>query len=371
MIVEELKLINQRNYKELQLQFHPKLNVIVGENAQGKTNILEAIYVGAIGKSFRTNKDQEMIKMLKENAYIKVKVRKITDKVEIEILLSKEVNKKIKINKVPLIKYGDLLGNLNVVLFSPEDLKIIKEGPNERRRFINNDISQISPKYYYTLTQYNKILQQRNKLLKNYKGNKINIEIWNEQLTNQGASLMIYRRNFIKRIAILAKLMHRKITEGSESLEVQYESNVKVKDDEELKDIKVNFLKKLKELQDVEIRRGLTLVGPHRDDLIFKINGLEVKNFGSQGQQRTSVLSLKLAELELMKGEVGEYPILLLDDVMSELDAKRQNYLIHNLKNIQTFITTTNIEPLNINNDKEYTLFEVVNGEISIISPKK
>lgn len=370
MIVEELKLMHYRNYKELQLQFHPKLNILVGENAQGKTNILEAIYVAAIGKSFRTNKDQEMIKMLMKNAYIKVKVNKLTDKVVIEIILSKEINKKIKVNKLSLTKHGDLLGNLNVVLFSPEDLKIVKEGPNERRRFMNNEISQMLPKYYYTLNQYNKILQQRNKILKDYRKKRFDLDIWNEQLINSGAWLIIYRRNFIKRIALLAKLMHRKITEGLETLEIQYDSNVKVKDNDELKNIKINFSNKIEEFKEMEERRRLTLVGPHRDDLIFRINGLDIKNYGSQGQQRTAVLSLKLSELELIKGEVGEYPILLLDDVMSELDAKRQNYLIKNLKNIQTFITTTMTEPLNIKNGEEHKVFKVINGEVSIFSSK-
>ncbi|SDL15795.1 DNA replication/repair protein RecF [Natronincola ferrireducens] len=370
MLVEEVKLIQYRNYKELELQFHPKLNILVGENAQGKTNVLEALYLCAIGKSFRTNKDQEMINMVKESAYVKVKVKKQTDKVDIEVLLNKEKNKKIKINKLSLTKYGDLLGNLNIVLFSPEDLKIIKEGPSERRKFMNNDISQILPKYYYTLNQYNKILQQRNKILKDFRGKKFDLEIWDEQLVNSGTWLMIYRRNFIKRIALLAKLTHRKITDGLEELEIHYDSNIKVKDNDEFEEIKNKFLKQLKENKDLEMMRRLTLTGPHRDDMIFKINGLEVKNYGSQGQQRTAVLSLKLAELELMKGEVGEYPILLLDDVMSELDGKRQNYLIQNLKNVQTFITTTIIEPLNIKNKQQHKLFTVCNGEVSTISSK-
>ncbi|MCC5909520.1 MAG: DNA replication/repair protein RecF [Clostridiaceae bacterium] len=370
MIVDQLKLINFRNYKELQLQFHPKLNVFVGENAQGKTNVIEALYVCAIGKSFRTNKDQELINMSSKQTYIKVKVNKVNDDKQIEVALSEEKGKKIKVNKLQLDKYGDLLGTLNVVLFSPEDLKIIKEGPGERRRFINNEISQIIPKYYYTLNQYNKILQQRNKVLKNFRGKAIDLEVWDQQLIDNGASLMIYRRNFIKRIAILAKLMHRKITEGIETLEVKYDSNVKVTEEDELKDVKERLYIKLKENQPMELRRRLTLTGPHRDDLIFKINGLDVKNYGSQGQQRTAVLSLKLAELELMKGEVGEYPILLLDDVMSELDIKRQNYLIKNLKNVQTFITTTMSDHLNIKTDMDDKLFKVQNGEIRRFSLK-
>lgn len=370
MIVEELKLINYRNYQELQLGFHPKLNILIGENAQGKTNVLESLYLCAIGKSFRSNKDSEMIQILKKNAYIKTKVKKITDKIQIEILLDRKSSKKMKVNKLSLNKHGDLLGNLNVVLFSPEDLKIVKEGPSERRRFIDNEISQIIPRYYYTLNQYNRVLQQRNKILKDSRGKTIDLEVWNEQLVNYGSPLIIYRRNFVKRIAILAKLMHRRITEGLENLEIQYDSSIKTNDNDKVEDIKKKFLDKLKESKEIEERRRLTIVGPHRDDLIFKINELDVRDYGSQGQQRTAVLSLKLAELELMKGEVGEYPILLLDDVMSELDIKRQNYLIQNLKNVQTFITTTMIKSLNLKENHQYSIFNVSGGRIQTISPK-
>ncbi len=371
MIVEELKLINYRNYKELQLQFHPKLNILVGENAQGKTNVLESLYVSAMGKSFRTSRDQELINMLKENAYIKTKIKKISNKVDIEIILSNKTNKRIKVNKLSLTRYGDLLGSFNVVLFSPEDLKIIKEGPGERRRFMNDEISQVLPKYYYTLNQYNKILQQRNKILRDYKGEKFDLDIWDEQLASNGALIMVYRRNFIKRIGILARLMHRKITEELENLEIIYDSNLDIKEDEDQKDIAIKFKKNLQETRDQEIRRGLTLVGPHRDDLIFKINGIDVKNYGSQGQQRTAVLSLKLSELELIKGEVGEYPILLLDDVMSELDKKRQKYLIQNIRNIQTFITTTTTDLFNPDNLKECKIFKVNQGRIESLFLKK
>ncbi|ABR46247.1 DNA replication and repair protein RecF [Alkaliphilus metalliredigens QYMF] len=364
MIIEGLKLINFRNYEQLQLQLHPKLNIFVGENAQGKTNVLEAVYLSAIGKSFRTSKDQEMIFVDKHQAYVQVKVKRVVYENNIELRLNVDKKKNIKVNQVPLLKLGELLGNLNIVLFSPEDLKIIKEGPGERRKFIDGEISQIAPKYYYNLNQYNKILQQRNKLLKYHKGKKLDLEVWNEQLANIGASLIIYRRNFIKRIAILAKLMHRKITDGIETLEIEYKSSVLIKDHDTVDQIRVGFLKELNQSADEERRRGVTLVGPHRDDLNFNINGLEVKTYGSQGQQRTAVLSLKLAELELIKGEVGEYPVLLLDDVMSELDMKRQNDLIYHLKHVQTLVTTTMLEPLNIKNVQDKALFRVIKGEI-------
>ncbi|ABW17574.1 DNA replication/repair protein RecF [Alkaliphilus oremlandii] len=364
MIVEELKLINYRNYEQMNLKFHPRLNVFIGDNAQGKTNLIESIYLCSAGKSFRTNHDQELINMNKKQAYIHVKVKKVHSDVHIEVRLNSERKKDLKVNQIPLVKMGELLGNLNVVLFSPEDLKLVKEGPSERRRFMDREISQISTKFYYTLSQYNKILQHRNKLLKYNKGKEIDIEVWDEQLAAAGAWLIVYRRNFIKKISILAKLMHRKITESIENLEVIYEPNVKVKENDEVDVIKEKILQNLKENFNVDKQRGLTTCGPHRDDMILKINGLDVKTYGSQGQQRTAVLSLKLAELELVKGEVGEYPILLLDDVMSELDSKRQHYLIHNLKSVQTFITTTMMETLKDLKPEDRAVFYVNKGQI-------
>lgn len=362
MIIKEIKAVNFRNYETLKLEIHPRLNIFVGQNAQGKTNIIEMLYLSAMGKSFRTSKDNEMIKIYKSQAYTRVMLNRLAGETTIEIKLDTQAKKQMKVNQIPLVKRGELLGNLNVVIFAPDDLKIIKEGPGERRRFIDNEISQIYPKYYYTLNQYNRILQQRNKLLRESRGKKVDLEIWNEQLVKSGSTIMLYRKRFIKRIGILARLMHRKITEEKETLEIQYDSNVALHEKDELAEITEKFLERLKEQRAVEIARGITLVGPHRDELIFKVNQMDVKNFGSQGQQRTSVLSLKLAELELIKGEVGEYPVLLLDDVMSELDLQRQNYLIHNLKNIQTFITTTMIEQLKVEQAENRNIYYVSQG---------
>ncbi len=364
MFVEEIKAINFRNYEELHLQLHPRLNIFVGENAQGKTNIIEMLYLSAMGKSFRTSKDQEMIKINKQQTYTKISVNKVSGNTTIEIRLDASQKKKLKVNQIPLVKLGELLGNLNVVIFAPDDLKIVKGGPGERRKFIDNEICQIYPKYYYTLNQYNRILQQRNKLLRENRGKRVDLEIWNQQLIDTGTTIITYRKKFIKRIGILAKLMHRKITEELETLEIQYESSVPFKEKDDVKEIAENFAKKLEENNNMEWRRGLTLVGPHRDELLFKVNQMDVKNFGSQGQQRTAALSIKLAELELIKGEVGEYPVLLLDDVMSELDIKRQNYLVNNLKNVQTFITTTMINQLNTTNIENRKVFYVSQGNI-------
>jgi len=365
MFVKELKLINYRNYEELKLEVNPKLNIFVGENAQGKTNVIEAIFLCAIGKSFRTNKDLELINMSKKQSYTKVKVNKAIGDVSIEVKIDAAQKKNIKLNEMSISKIGELLGNLNIVLFSPEDLKIVKEGPSERRRFIDIDLSQIYPRYYYTLNQYNRILKHRNKLIKENRGKSIDLDIWDQQLVEAGANIILYRKKFIKRMSILAKLIHRKLTDEKENLELQYITSISLKDSDELDTIKDKLMEKLKSSLSNELRRGLTLVGPHRDELLFNINQLEVKNFGSQGQQRTTVLSLKLAELELIKSEIGEYPVLLLDDVMSELDIKRQNYILNNLKNVQTFITTTMIDHLPLEKLVEKQIFYVSKGEIS------
>lgn len=364
MIVDGLKVINYRNYEQAHLKFHPTLNIFIGDNAQGKTNLLEAIYVCSAGKSFRTKKDQELIKMDKDQSYIQVKLRKINGDVNIEVRLNSDKKKGIKVNQIHLLKISELLGNLNVVLFSPEDLKLVKEGPSERRKFMDREISQISNKYYYNLSQYNKILQHRNKLLKHSKGKKIDLEVWNEQLASAGAEIIFYRRNFSKKISLLSKLMHRKITESKETLKIVYDPNIKIKEDDEVSSIKQKILQKLEKAVDVDIYRGLTTVGPHRDDMKIIINDLDVKTYGSQGQQRTAVLSLKLAELELIKGEVGEYPVLLLDDVMSELDLSRQSYLINNLKNVQTFITTTMLDNIKELSSENRSIFTISKGQI-------
>ncbi len=364
MIIEELRLINFRNYKNVHLKFHPRLNIFIGNNAQGKTNLLESIYVCAVGKSFRTNRDREMISIGKQQAYIRTKLENTYGDVDIEIKLSEESRKNIKINQIHLKKMGELLGNLNVVLFSPEDLKLVKGGPGERRKFMDREISQMFSKYYYVLGRYGKILQHRNRLLKTNRGEGPELEIWNEQLAAAGALIISYRRNFIRKIDLLARLMHRKITGSAETLEIEYDSNINIKKDDETDIIKKNMLKKLKNSINTDIRRGSTTAGPHRDDIILRVNGLDMRKYGSQGQQRTVVLSLKLAEIELIKGEVGEYPVLLLDDVMSELDLKRQNYLIDNLKNVQTFITTTMMEHVEKTDPENRVIFSISKGEV-------
>lgn len=344
--IEKLKIINYRNYNHLQLEFHPKVNVFVGDNAQGKTNILEAIYMSGTGKSFRTNRDRDIIKFDKNQSYVKVEAQKRYANVHVELKLEDNKKKQIKLNGVSLTKNSELLNNILVVIFSPEDLKLIKEGPSERRKFLDFEISNIKPFYYHHLMQYNKVLMQRNHLLR--KANNLNkykstLEVWDEKLVELGTLIILERIKFIKRIGTLSRLIHRKITDNMENLEVKYLNNVPFEKDD---DIVNQFHRNLKKAIEIDINRGMTTVGPHRDDLGIYINGIDARNYGSQGQQRTSALSLKLAEIELIKAEALEYPILLLDDVMSELDQSRQKYLIKSLKDVQIFITTTEINNL-------------------------
>ncbi len=366
MHIEKIHLRNYRNYETLTLDFSPKMNVFIGENAQGKTNLLESIYFMAIGKSFRTAKDSDLIEIEQEGAYVKLLLNKNKgQKKRIEIGLDRLKNKKCKINGVPLDRISDLLGTLNVVIFSPEDLQIIKQGPSQRRDFIDGDLSQITPRYHHLLGQYQKILKQRNQALKMKQFKKVDLDPWNAQLVQYGTEIILYRKEFIKGLSILTRLMHRKITREKENLKLIYESSLSLKKEEEPKSLKKHFLESLEALEDEEVKRGITLLGPHRDDLEFEINGKNVKKFGSQGQQRTTVLSLKMAELELMKKETGEYPVLLLDDVMSELDEHRQQDLLQSLKNIQTFITSTSMESMEHREDMN--LYEVEGGKIKIL----
>ncbi|WP_027309366.1 DNA replication/repair protein RecF [Caloramator sp. ALD01] len=365
MYIDAIELINYRNYEKLELKLNNKINIFVGENAQGKTNVLEAMYFFSALKSHRTNKDRELISWNKNKAYIKADVVKNLGNYKLEFLLDIDGKKQMKLNGVKVNKSTDVLGTLNTVIFSPEDLKLIKEGPSLRRRFIDNELSQIRPKYYYILNQYNKVLMQRNNILKTLMfspSNRATLEIFSEQLADYGSIIIQNRIEFIKKLTLIARLIHRKITDGKEELEVLYRSDINF--NTTTKEIKENLLDYYIKHTEDDIKKGFTLVGPHRDDLAIFINGIDVRNFGSQGQQRTAALSLKLSELEIVKAEVGEYPVLLLDDVLSELDPKRQFYLLNSLKDIQTIITCTSIKDIDIKKFAEKSIFEVNKGTI-------
>ncbi|EYE88636.1 recombinase RecF [Fervidicella metallireducens AeB] len=366
MHVKNLELKNYRNYSSLSLNLNKGLNIFVGENAQGKTNIVESIYYLSGVKSHRTSRDSELIKWDKDRAYIKADVVKAISDYTMEFLLSNEEKKAIKVNGIRINKISEVLGTVNVVIFSPEDLKLVKEGPAFRRKFIDNELNQIRPKYHHALLQYNRVLMQRNNLLKSIKfspSNRITAEVFSEQLAEYGSFLCDARNEFIKKLSLIARLIHRKITNGKEELEIIYDCSIgKYKNKQETKKW---LLKYYIEEMDTDIERGVTLKGPHRDDLIIKINGFDTKIYGSQGQQRTAALSLKLSEIEIIKSEVSEYPILILDDVMSELDLNRQKFLLESLKDVQTILTCTSLNDINAFHFDNKDVFIVKNGNIS------
>lgn len=364
LYIDFLHLIYFRNYHELQLKLHPKINVFVGGNGQGKTNILEAIYVAGSGKSFRTNKDRDLIQFDKNKAYIKAVGKKKYGDVSVEIKLEENKKKQVKVNGIPLTKISELPNHIHVIVFSPEDLKLVKGGPSERRRFMDVEISRMKPGYAYYLNQYYKIMMQRNHLLKKihyHSKYSSTIDIWNEKLVDSGVRLIHEKTRFIEKIGALSKLIHRKITNHKENLEIQYIGSVPAKNTHE--ETAALFKQKLNQFFDEDISRGNTGVGPHRDDIGVFINGIDARVYGSQGQQRTAALSLKLAEIELMRAETAEYPVLLLDDVFSELDRARQKFLIQTLKDVQILITTTEIKDLEFDFDEKY-VFYVQNGKV-------
>ncbi|MBZ4646137.1 MAG: replication and repair protein RecF [Petroclostridium sp.] len=365
MHVSNIKLSNYRNYNYADIDFGKGINVIYGNNAQGKTNILESIYLFATGKSHRTNRDKELIRFGYDYANIKMSFLSKDECKTGEMVLSQNQKKRIKINEIPINRIGELMGFFNAVMFSPEDLNLIKEGPSLRRRFLDVCISQMRPAYFYNLQQYMKVLEQRNNLLKTISKKSSlqdTLSVWDEKLMEYGAKIILYRALFIKKIQEIAKSIHFNITQGAEQLDVQYLPNVEIGETNQLAEIKKLFEKILNANKRKEVDTGITLTGPHRDDVDFIVNNISVKNFGSQGQQRTAVLSLKMAEMEFMKEDLGEYPVLLLDDIMSELDHQRQEYILRSMENKQVMITCTDIDRFIM--DRDISFFKIEKGTV-------
>ena len=332
-----MKLKNFRNYDLLDLEFDSTTNIFYGDNAQGKTNILESIYLTGTTKSHRGTKDRDLIKFGQEEAHIETIVEKRGVPFKIDIHLKKNSPKGIAINKVPIKKASELFGIINIVFFSPEDLNIIKNGPAERRRFIDLELAQLDKVYLNDLSNYNRIVNQRNKLLKDIYDKKdlmATLDIWDLQLVNYGNKVIERRKIFIEQMNEIIGSVHEKLTGGKERLELVYEPGVKSD----------NFEEALRKNRERDLRMKSSSVGPHRDDICFLCGDLDIRKFGSQGQQRTAALSLKLAEIELVKQEVKDTPILLLDDVLSELDKHRQNYLLDSINDVQTLITCTGLD---------------------------
>lgn len=366
MYIEHLYVQNYRNYDELEMQFENKVNVILGENAQGKTNAMESIYVLAMAKSHRTSNDKDLIRWDAEYAKIEGRVKKSHGSVPMQLIISKK-GKKAKYNHIEQRKLSQYVGNMNIVMFAPEDLHLVKGSPQIRRRFIDMEIGQVSPIYLHDIGQYQKILQQRNhylKLLQTKKQHNLTmLDILTEQFIHVAVKIIKKRYEFLFLLEEWAKPIHHGISRGLETLEIRYKPSLDVSGEQVLSKMIEVFEEKFAKIKSREIDRGLTLFGPHRDDLAFFVNGRDVQTFGSQGQQRTTALSIKLAEIELIHSEIGEYPILLLDDVLSELDDYRQSHLLNTIQGkVQTFVTTTSVDGIDHQTLKEASTFRVEAG---------
>ena len=364
MFFEDLYLKNFRNYEEEHISFDKKVNIFLGENAQGKTNILESLFIMGLGKSFRTNKDNEMIGFEKDFCYAKAIVCDDEEKKEIKITYKKE-GKIIDVNGLKISKNIELIGKVYVVVFSPEDLKIVKEGPESRRTFLDRELCQIKPVYYKNLSKYKRIIKQRNIILKKGHVEKNLLESFDDALVEYGLKISEEREHFVERIQIISREIHHIVSEGKEKLDIFYESSVpKISDFPDKEERKKLFSGKLKKDYEKDVARGFTGMGPHKDDLKIEINNVDIRQFGSQGQQRTAALSMKLAEIRLIKEETEKSAILLLDDVLSELDAGRQRFLIEAMKDVQVFISATEIERSILDFIPKGLIFEVKGGNV-------
>ena len=357
MIIESIELKNYRNYGELHMDFSPGTNILYGDNAQGKTNVLEAVYVCSTTKSHRGSKDKEMIRFNQEESHIKMCVRKMDVPYRIDMHLKKNKPKGIAINGIPIRKASELFGIVNVVFFSPEDLNIIKNGPDQRRRFMDLELCQLNKLYVRALVQYNRVLLQRNKLLKELNFHpeyQETLDVWDMQLIQYGKELIQCREEFVGKLNDMVRKTHSQISGGRENLVLSYEPNVAVE----------RFEEKLCSCRETDVKMRTTTTGPHRDDISFLVDNIDIRRFGAQGQQRTAALSLKLSEIELVKELVRDYPVLLLDDVLSELDGGRQEQLLAGIKEIQTMITCTGVEDFVNHRFPIDRIYKVIRGTV-------
>lgn len=363
MIIKSLELQDYRNYDSLNLAFDKGTNILYGDNAQGKTNILEAIYVSATTKSHKGSKDRDIVNFHKDEAHIRTFLEKDGVETRVDMHLRKSKSKGIAIDGQKIKKAADLLGICNVVFFSPEDLSIIKDGPAERRRFVDMELCQLDSFYLYNLNHYNKIVNQRNKLLKDMYFNpdlKDTLNIWDSQLVSFGSKIIERRKIFVEQLNEIIFDIHKRLSGEKEEITILYEPDVQID----------TFERELQHSQEKDIKLKQTTVGPHRDDFCFMIGDVDIRKFGSQGQQRTAALSLKLSEIELVKKITRDTPILLLDDVLSELDSNRQNYLLNSIGDIQTIITCTGLEEFVNNRFEIDRVYKVTDGVVETASPE-
>lgn len=361
MLLKTLKLKNFRNYENEIFSYGTGINIVVGDNAQGKTNSAEAAFLLATGFSPRVKKDKQVIRYGESEAEISACASSVYGDLTSSITFSSDGKKKIAVNGTETKKIGELLGNINAVFFNPGELKLVQESPEDRRRFMDVALSQLEKRYFYSLSKYKKIILQRNNLLKDGDKSMVldTLPVWDEQLAEYAVDIIEARNDFLKRLAPLAKAAHAFITEEKEELCVSSDEKFGA----ERKEIKENFLSALGNAVERDLILGYTTVGPHRDDIKLTLAGVDVKSYCSQGQQRTAALALKLAELEIFKEKFGEYPVLILDDAMSELDRFRQKRLLKYVENVQTIITCTHVEESVFDNAR-YRIFEVSGGKI-------
>ena len=369
MYLEKLELKHFRNYEDVNVAFSPQVNVLIGKNAQGKTNLLESIYVLAMARSHRTSNDREMVTFKKDAALIRGEVHQRLGNTKLELLISRK-GKKAKVNYLEKARLSQYIGQLNVILFAPEDLALVKGAPSVRRRFIDMEFGQIDALYLHALTEYRAVLRQRNKYLKELQTkkatDKVYLEILSEQLSESGSQIIFKRLEFLQELEKYADKLHNQITQGKEHLQFQYESTLKEYQGKSVLELKQSLIEQYKTMMDKEIFQGTTLLGPHRDDVRFMLNDKNVQVYGSQGQQRTAALSVKLAEIDLMKEKTNEYPILLLDDVLSELDGARQTHLLKTIQNkVQTFLTTPGLSDVAQQLNNKPKIFRIDNGKIT------
>lgn len=360
MYIKSLELQDYRNYEQLNIAFDPGINILYGDNAQGKTNILEAVFLAATTKSHRGSKDSEIIRFSKEESHIRSFIQKDEVTHRIDMHLKKNRSKGAAIDGITIRRSSELFGLCNIIFFSPEDLGIIKNGPSQRRRFMDTELCQLDKIYLQYLAKYNKVLYQRNSLLKQiyYDKSKLAmLDVWDEQLIEYGTYIIKRRIDFVKELNNIIQSKHKMLTGGAEEIVLEYEHNVETQ----------AFANTLSSKRDLDLRNCNTSVGPHRDDIRFLVNGIDIRRFGSQGQQRTAALSLKLSEIEMVKKIIKDSPILLLDDVLSELDSNRQNYLLNNIHDVQVIITCTGLNEFVNSRLHMNMVYEVVNGTIKRI----
>ena len=357
MHIESVQLKNFRNYQDLTLDLDKGTNIFYGDNAQGKTNILESVYLCGTTKSHKGSKDKEIIRVGEEEAHIRMHVAKDGSTYKIDMHLRKNKAKGVAINGLPIKKARELFGIVNLVFFSPEDLNIIKNGPGERRRFLDLELCQLDQIYLTDLAGYNRIVNQRNRLLKDLFMNpslKETLDIWDMQMVQYGQKIIFKREQFVRELNEVIQDIHKNLSGGEEHLEVLYEPSVEAE----------KFEETLKRNRDKDTKMKMTSQGPHRDDLCFKVNGIDIRKYGSQGQQRTAALSLKLSEIYLVKEKIKDTPVLLLDDVLSELDSNRQTYLLDSIHDIQTLITCTGLDDFVSHQFHINKVFKVVKGTV-------